>query len=490
MKKNLLISIAAVCGLSTLCSCHGDVLNVDAQEPEPTSVLHVFTRSADPTLAENVPTPVSLYVFNASNTCVGLLSDVTQNALVPVAGGTYDIYAVAGVDASLYDMPTKDEAQKTSPLTLKSEQKQGDLMTSHATVTVADAEEHNLTLSLTRAVSGVKQITIKKVPTGVTAVSVSVAPLYETLLLDGTYSGTNGRCTIDLVKAEDGTTWSFSEDETGTFLFPSVDKPTITVNFTTASSTTSYSYAADQKLEANHKLTIDATYTEQAKLAISGTISGSEWGDDTAITFEFDENTATGTSSSSGSDTGGESGSGETGSGDNTGGGDNTEGGDNTGGGENTGGSETSQTVELPAVGSTYKGNYVLSVDETSNQILVFSSVDKEMNINPGTTDSSEALETLNAALDEWSVEPTWEWRIPTYSEVELMVKQKSSIMDAYKEGCRYGTLSKTMYCFDNEGNLSYMTQSSVELNIHDYSKVTASTVLRPVATVTVTASN
>jgi hypothetical protein len=473
MKKNLLISIAAVCGLSTLCSCHGDVLNVDAQEPEPTSVLHVFTRSADPTLAENVPTPVSLYVFNASNTCVGLLSDVTQNALVPVAGGTYDIYAVAGVDASLYDMPTKDEAQKTSPLTLKSEQKQGDLMTSHATVTVADAEEHNLTLSLTRAVSGVKQITIKKVPTGVTAVSVSVAPLYETLLLDGTYSGTNGRCTIDLVKAEDGTTWSFSEDETGTFLFPSVDKPTITVNFTTASSTTSYSYAADQKLEANHKLTIDATYTEQAKLAISGTISGSEWGDDTAITFEFDENSATGTSSSSGSDTGGESGSGETGSG------------DNTGGGENTGGSETSQTVELPAVGSTYKGNYVLSVDETSNQILVFSSVDKEMGKK---SDYDATLAALNSTLDDWKVEPTWDWRIPTYSEITLIANQKSNITGAYSG--EYG--SKVMYCFGEDNKLAFFIQnrSPGEVTIHDYSIVTASTVLRPVATVTVTASN
>ena len=476
MKKNLLISIAAVCGLSTLCSCHGDVLNVDAQEPEPTSVLHVFTRSADPTLAENVPTPVSLYVFNASNTCVGLLSDVSQNALVPVAGGTYDIYAVAGVDASLYSMPTKDEAQKTSPLTLKSEQKQGDLMTSHATVTVADAEEHNLTLSLTRAVSGVKQITIKKVPTGVTAVSVSVAPLYETLLLDGTYSGTNGRCTIDLVKAEDGTTWSFSEGETGTFLFPSVDKPTITVNFTTASSTTSYSYAADQKLEANHKLTIDATYTEQAKLAISGTISGSEWGDDTAITFEFDENSATGTSSSSGSDTGGEGGSGDTGSG------------DNTGGGENTGGSETSQTVELPAVGSTYKGNYVLSVDETTNQILVFSSVDKEMNINPSSTDVSVALATLNSALETWEVEDTWEWRIPTYSEVEMIVNQKSSISDTYKGGCLYGP--KKMYCFNNNGVLSIMLQTSTTVNIRSYSESSTEIVLRPVATVTVTASN
>jgi hypothetical protein len=482
MKKNLLISIAAVCGLSTLCSCHGDVLNVDAQEPEPTSVLHVFTRSADPTLVENVPTPVSLYVFNASNTCVGLLSDVTQNALVPVAGGTYDIYAVAGVDASLYSMPTKDEAQKTTPLTLKSEQKQGDLMTSHATVTVADAEEHNLTLSLTRAVSGVKQITIKKVPTGVTAVSVSVAPLYETLLLDGTYSGTNGRCTIDLVKAEDGTTWSFSEDETGTFLFPSVDKPTITVNFTTASSTTSYSYAADQKLEVNHKLTIDATYTEQAKLAISGTISGSEWGDDTAITFEFDENSATGTSSSSGSDTGGESGSGDTGSGDNTGGGDNTEGGDNTGG------SETSQTVELPAVGSLYKGNYVLSVDETSNQILVFSSVDKAMNINPSSTVAETALATLNEELQSWTVESAWEWRIPTYSEVEKIVNQKSSISDTYKGGCLYGP--KKMYCFDNNGVLSIMLQNSTTVNIRSYSESSTETVLRPVATVTVTASN
>ena len=476
MKKNLLISIAAVCGLSTLCSCHGDVLNVDAQEPEPTSVLHVFTRSADPTLAENVPTPVSLYVFNASNTCVGLLSDVSQNALVPVAGGTYDIYAVAGVDASLYDMPTKDEAQKTSPLTLKSEQKQGDLMTSHATVTVADAEEHNLTLSLTRAVSGVKQITIKKVPTGVTAVSVSVAPLYETLLLDGTYSGTNGRCTIDLVKAEDGTTWSFSEDETGTFLFPSVDKPTITVNFTTASSTTSYSYAADQKLEANHKLTIDATYTEQAKLAISGTISGSEWGDDMAITFEFDENSATGTTSG-GSDTGGESGSGDTGSGDNTGGGDNTE------GGENTAGSETSQTVELPAVGSTYKGNYVLSVDETTNQILVFSSVDE---VVAKQSDYDATLAALNSALETWEVEPTWEWRIPTYSEVELIVNQKSNITKAYSG--KYGSMGMKMYCFNNNGELSILFQQDGRYG--DYSAANEKTVLRPVATVTVTASN
>lgn len=459
MKKNLLISVAAVCGMSTLCSCHGDVLNVDGQEPEPTSVLHVFTRSADPTLAENVPTPVSLYVFNSNNVCVGLLSDVIQNALVPVAGGTYDVYAVAGANTSLYDFPTKDEAQKTSPLTLKSGQTLGDLMVSHATVTVADAAEHNLTLSLTRAVSGVKQITIKKVPTDVTAVSVTVAPLYETLLLDGTYSGTSGSCVIDLTEDEDGTTWAFSESESGTFLFPSVGKPTITVNFTTASSTTSYSYAANQELEANHKLTIDGTYTEQAKLAISGTITGSEWGDDTAITFEFDENSATGTLAG-GSGSGGESGSGE------------------------TGGSETSETVELPAVGSMYKDNYfVLSVDEATNQILVFSSV--ETTVTKG-SDASATLASLNAKLSEWEVEPTWEWRIPTYSEAELLNRQKSNISDAYPG--TYGLNSKTIYCFNSTGELSIMYQSNG--NIVAYTAANANTVLRPVATVTVTASD
>lgn len=457
MKKELLISIAAVCGLSTLCSCHGDVLNVDVQETEPTSVLHVFTRSADPTLAENVPTPVRLYVFNATDACVGLLSDVTQHALVPVAGGTYDIYAVAGADASLYDVPTKDEAQKTSQLTLKSGQTLGDLMTSHATVTVADAAEHNLTLSLTRAVSGVKQITIRKVPTDVTAVSVTVAPLYETLLLDGTYSGTSGSCVVDLTEDEDGSTWTFSESESGTFLFPSVGNPTITVNFITASSTTSYSYAADQELEANHKLTVDGTYTEQAKLAITGTISGSEWGDDIAITFEFDENSATG-SSAGGSGAGGESGSGE------------------------TGGGETSETVELPAVGTKYKGDYlVLDVDETTNQILVFSPVEKT--ISKGSDDSA-TLAALNAELAEWAVEPTWDWRIPTYSEAELLNRRKSNITGAYPS--TYG--SKTMYCFNSAGELSIMYQSNG--NLGTYNAVNPSTVLRPVATVTVTASN
>ena len=461
MKKAFVISVATMCGLVTLCSCHGDVLNDYEQTPEPTSVLHVFTRSDDPTVASTVPTPVSLYVFNANNKCVGLLNDVTQNALVPLAGGTYDVYAIAGADATRYDLPTETEVAKTSVVTLKTGQTLGELTTSHATVTVADAAEHTLTLSLARAVMGVKQMSIKKVPSTVTAVSVTVAPLYESLVLDGTYSGTAGSMTVSLSEEADGTTWSFAGGDDGPFFFPSVGKPTITVNFTTADGTKGYSYAVPEELSANHKLSIDGTYTEQAKLKITGTITGSEWGSDQTVSFEFDESSSSGTTPGSGSESGGESGS-------------------------ETGGGETSQTVTLPNVGDKYKGEYyVLSVDNTKNEILVLSPNSKVMGINPNTTtDTSDAIETLETALRSWEETPIGTWSIPSAADIRLFVEQRTEISRAFPGG------NKQIYCYNDAGVLSCTMFQNTTLNIQPYSNTTTSTSLLPVAKVTVTGSN
>jgi len=128
-------------------------------------------------------------------------------------------------------------------------------------------------------------------------------------------------------------------------------------------------------------------------------------------------------------------------------------------------------------------------VDETTNQILVFSSVDKAMNINPSSTDVSVALATLNSALETWEVEDTWEWRIPTYSEGKLIASKKSSISETYKNGeYKYGP--KKMYCFAENGDLSVLIQTYADITIRAYSTSSTETVLRPVATVTVTASN
>ena len=469
MKKTFVISVAAICGMMTLCSCRGDVMNDYEQEAGATSLLHVFTRSGDgPTVDENVPTPVSLYVFNASGRCVKILPDVTQNALVAVQGGTYGVYALAGADAAHYDLPSEDDASTTSVISLKAEKTQGDLMASHESVTVADAAEKNLTLTLTRVVSGIKQITIKKVPEAVTAVSVSVDPLYQAFRLDGTYSGTGGSCSVALTEEADGTTWSYSEESGSVFLMPSDGMPTITVSFTSADGTTRYSYTAAKQLEANHKLTIDATYTEQAKLNVTGTITGSEWDDDTAITFEFDETSASG--ESSGGETGGETGG-------------------NTSGSEQGGsGSDTPQTVTLPNVGDLYKSTYyVLKVDNTNNEILVFSPKEVTMGIDPKKVSASEALESLNESLRSWEENPIGTWRVPSYSDMSLIVNQKAKIVSAYSG---YATDSKKMYCLNEKGELSYTLQQNTSLTVVAFDKSTSDTVLRPVATIKVTSSD
>jgi hypothetical protein len=466
MKKNFVISVATMCSVLTLCSCHSDVLNgYEQEEAAASSVLHVFTRSDDPTVAASVPTPVCLYVFNSNGKCVKMLSDVTQNALVPVAGGSYDIYAIAGADASRYALPGVEEAQKTSVLTLKENQSMGELMTTHSTVTVADASEHNLTLTLTRAVTGIRQITIRQVPEAVTAVTVGVAPLHEAMAIDGSYSGTGGSYTATLTEEADGKTWSMAGGDDGPFFLPSAGKPTITVNFTSAEGTTSYSYSAAEELVANRKLSIEGTYTEQAKLKVTGTITGNDWDEDQAISFEFDETSSSGTSSGGSSETGGSE----------------------SGGSESGSGSETTQTETMPEVGDLYKGKYyVLSVDEANNTILVFSPTERAMGINPSvTTSASAALQTLNAALETWEDNQIGEWRIPSYNEMSLIVNQKTSIAGKYSG---YEDIAKRMYCFNRSNELSCFGCNNT--TISGYDKTTTTTMLRPVATVTVPVSN
>ena len=465
MKKSFVISVATMCSVLTLCSCHSDVLNgYEQEEAAASSVLHVFTRSDDPTVAASVPTPVCLYVFNSNGKCVKMLSDVTQNALVPVAGGSYDIYAIAGADASRYALPGADEAQKTSLLTLKENQSMGELMTTHSTVTVADASEHNLTLTLTRAVTGIRQITIRQVPEAVTAVTVGVAPLHEAMAIDGSYSGTGGSYTATLTEEADGKTWSMAGGDDGPFFLPSAGKPTITVNFTSAEGTTSYSYSAAEELVANRKLSIEGTYTEQAKLKVTGTITGNDWDEDQAISFEFDETSSSGTSSGGSSETGGSE----------------------SGGSESGSGSETTQTETMPEVGDLYKGKYyVLSVDEANHKILVFSPTERAMGIDPGTTSVSVALQTLNSALETWEDNPIGEWRIPSYNEMSLIISQRTSVTGKYNN---FGTVGKQMYFFTVKEELAGCGQNG--MNISGYIKTTTETLLRPVATVTVPVSN
>lgn len=440
MKKYFVYSVAAMCGMMALCGCQSDVLNVGEQElAEPTSVLTVSTRGDADGLTIEVPEPVRLYLFKGDN-CTAVVPDVSQTPTIRLQGGTYDVYAIAGADPTRYDCPEED-VEKTSLMTLLDGKTLGDLMVADAQVTVADAARYNLTLSMNRVVMGVKQMTIKKVPDGMTAVTVTISPLYESLAVNGSTSGTGGSYTASLTKNADNTTWTLFDEpaeDISVFLFPSVGCPTITVGFTSSEGTVNYSYSTTEPLTANHKIDIEGTYTEQATLQLTGTITGSEWDTDQAITFDFNETNA----SSSGDNTGGGETGGETGG---ESGGENT-GGDNTGG-DNTGGDQGGSTSQSIIVGTLYNNCYVLKVEE--GHALLLSPTGKV--VNSSATSNSVTLTKIDSELENWTVsDVSGTWRMPDLEEITDILINRNTINALVTEDVLSDT-SGSYYYFDGE---------------------------------------
>jgi uncharacterized membrane protein YgcG len=343
----------------------------------------------------------------------------------------------------------------------------GDLMVADAQVTVADAARYNLTFSMNRVVMGVKQMTIKKVPDGMTAVTVTISPLYESLAVNGSTSGTGGSYTASLTKNADNTTWTLFDEpaeDISVFLFPSVGCPTITVGFTSSEGTVNYSYSTTEPLTANHKIDIEGTYTEQATLQLTGTITGSEWDTDQAITFDFNETNA----SSSGDNTGG----GETGSGES--------GGDNTGGDQGGGQSGTTEQIEKDQL---YKNCYV--IDIVDGKALLLAPTSKSIVKASNGENVSTVQPKISSALQEWNVEGIeGSWRVPTYEEATYLLSNMNTINTLLTETINPDPVS--YYCLDgNELIQIYFKDSRIQSNNAGY--FSSRVVLRPVIEIDVT---
>ena len=465
MKKNFVFSVAALFGVMTLLGCSREVLDVyEQEEPEPTSVLHVFTREGtNGATAANVPDPVCLYVFNALDQCVRMVPEVTQETVVRLPGGTFEVYAVAGADPSRYDLPSLAEAEKESEITLLSGQNWGDLMVSQAQVMATNGADNSLTLSMNRVVMGIREITIRKVPSSVESVSITISPLYESLRVDGGYSGSKGSFTQLLSLSDDEGTWHFAEDPedegSSVYLLPSVGKPTITVSFVTGESTKNYSYASSVPLEANHKLVISGTYTEEAKLQLSGLITGSEWDSDTSISFDFDE-TSTSTSTTTPTDP------------------------DNPVTPNDTTSTDTipDDVAEYrPTVNTLYKNCYVLEVADSTALLLAPT---HKNNIVSTASTGNVTLAKINTTLEKWSVDGvTGNWRLPSCDEIRNFLANIDMINPLLTEKLLYS--NSRYFCIDN-GVLHYASviQSSYRVDIVAVENYSSSYYLRPVLTI------
>ena len=400
------------------------------------SVLQVRTRSGGSSGdAATVAYPVTVYVF-AGDECraVQTIGDEGQTLNIPLVEGTYSVYAVGGASTSDYVLPTMDDATVTSAIALCKGHEHGDLMAASATAMLVDGGTNTVTLGMTRKTMLIQDVTIKKIPTAATAVSVTIAPLWQSLTVGGTYSTMNGSNTIGLTRQEDGRTW---QNAASAYLLPPSSQPaSVSVNITIGGTTKTYTYSCSDQLEAGYKINIDGTYTEAIGVNLTGTITGATWLGERMISFEFDE---------SGSSTVDD---------DNGGGNGNNEAPDNT--------------EDIPAVGSTYQGCYVLASTVTDDgQSFI------------GHPEVLEAL--IDEKLAEADVDGISDWRLPTYNELNTIYAS----LDAINEAFESDVSASGKYIYDAGGTVLFRILSQTTADGFDNFGATAR--IRPVTTVSIT---
>ena len=286
--KLMLLVIAAMVLFS--CEKYTEVTDITNKEANSTLIIRTRALSTSETDDSKISYPINIYIFN-ENTCVETTTIESEETPISLKlpEGNYDVYAIAGADAETYDLPTKENATKESIINLKTDKTYTDLMTAKNSVTLAYGEENTLTLSLERKVMLLENVTIKNIPSNVIAVSVTISPLYENVLLNGEYSGTNGSQIIELTKGSDGTTW---ENNYNAYLLEACGQATIKVSLKTDSKTKSYSYTSTDELKANYKININGNYNENG-ITLNGTITGATWNGTKDINFNFDESGST-----------------------------------------------------------------------------------------------------------------------------------------------------------------------------------------------------
>ena len=427
ISKYFMYCVAACCGLVTLGSCSQEVMNEELTASE--RQMTIMTRGE----GEPITSPVRLYVFDSED-CVAVeslgegVSSFTKN----LPAGSYEVYALAGVDDTRYTLPSKEEATKTTAIALKDGQQLGDLMAGYSSITLSQDGENSTTLNLSRKVILLKSITIKDVPEGTTSVSVKIGPIQESMLLNGTYQGDEGEFSITLTKQSDGTTWKMDTEDI--YLLPSVGKPTITVTV----GTTPFSYTWQSELEANHKVTIEGNYkqptAQPAELTLSGTINGVAWGEDKGVSFEF-------------------------------------------------GPSEepTTPSAEIPAQGSMYLGCYVLKVNGHEVTLLSPSQKSDVINDEDG-KDQATISSKINAELANWEKKISSSWRLMNEEEAEYILTSHTSINPSLNEKIY---TSPYFYMYTPNNTICQFSLGQTTLS-PDRIGGKHGTILRPVTTITI----
>ena len=456
MKKQIYYVMSLFVAAFLLLSCEKYNESDDLGNNKEANSILILRAQAKAEAAETNATisyPVNIYVFH-NDQCVEkiAITSVDEQLSLKMPEGNYNVYAIAGADEETYNLPTKEDATKESVIALKNDKTHKDLMTAQNTVNLAYGEENTLVLSLSRKVMQIESITINNVPSNVTAVTVSISPLYQNLLLNGDYSAEKEDIqTITLTKEGESNVW---KNTTGIFLLEASASATIKVSLTTSSVTKSYSYSSTQELKANHKIYISGTYYGDG-IKLNGTITGATWDEPIDITFNFDDN------------------------------GSSTE--------ENNGNEDNNDDVttgDSPLVGTAYKECYVLKSEKSGNNtVLTLMSATEKNSLDFTKGDQESIKAATENAIQELAVDGISGWRLPTQAEIEYVQTNLSNINNNIEALGFTRITPNAQYWY-------YFTTSESQINvfniidgrtISNLSPNSPSYVLRAFATVTIT---
>lgn len=447
---NKLILFASALAVLGLTSCEkgltDDIEDVGSGQVT-NSLLQVRTRSGGSGDDATVSYPLQVYVFQGEDCrAAQTIGDAGQTLNIALVEGTYSVYAIGGASTADYVLPSADDATVTSVLTLKDGKAHGDLMAATATATLVDGGTNTVTLGMTRKTMLIQSVEIKQVPTAATAVSVTIAPLWEALCVGGGFATASASTTIALTKQSDNRTWTLASHQGegpgvgSVFLLPPSSQPaSVSVNITVGGVTKTYTYSCSDQLEAGYKINIDGTYTEAVGVNLTGTITGATWLGERTISFEFKESGSSAVEN-------------------------------NNNGGDNNNDNPNNQD-NFPAVGDTYQGCYVLAVNDADDYAEVTLLSPTELT---GIDYSSNIQASTDAALSTVTDGDISGWEVPTTAEAQLMYNAREAI----------GNLTANSYLYHNGTGYRAFAPSAEAFG--PINGLKTSTVLRPVATITI----
>ena len=392
--KKLMAPCAAVLCAAMLASCERLVLDTfETADDEPehaaesNSVLNVRTRGTvsleesgsaeSPSSGDKVSYPVYVYAFNGKLRCAGMkiVSSADEQVSFKLPEGNYKIYAIGVDDASLYDMPEQSDAVPSSLVEQADGAEHGDLMAASASAALVEDEANTLTLQMSRKVLRLDDVVMENIPDSVTGVKVTVLPLGESLRLDGEVEGTNGSKVVSLVREEGTRTW---KNDGSIYLMASGGQATVKVTLSYPNRNMAYSYASEETLEANYIINIKGEFKAD-EVQLDGTIRGVEWAGTKNLSFQMKEKAG----------------------------------------------------VCIPAVGTLYKGMYVLMHQDSGSQVVAsLMSVDEKTGLEFSDDDSQA---TLKAAVDRGLQELSaggFSLRLPNKDERDYLYKNYKEVND------------------------------------------------------------